>query len=80
MSLTQVNGLVSATFGVIGTIILFLASYSLQPFEGAVFGSDQLTEWNEKIKAKNASRVWRQRVGLAFLCLSFVIQAVAAVL
>jgi hypothetical protein len=35
---------------------------------------------NAKIKAKNASRILRQRIGLAFLCTSFAVGALAVFL
>lgn len=80
MTLTQIAGLVPPVLGTIGTLILFRASYALQSFAGGVFGSDHLTKYNEEIKAKNASRIRCQRVGLAFLCGSFFIQVVAVFL
>ncbi len=80
MTWAQYAGLSSAALGVIGTIILFFGSYSVQPLEGAPFGSDALTEYNNRIKAKNASRLLRQRIGLGFLCLSFAVQAVSVFL
>ncbi len=80
MTNAQIAGLASAILGAIGTIILFFASFSLQPLGGATFGGPALTASNEKIKAKNASRIWRQRIGLALLCGSFFIQAVAVFL
>ena len=80
MTGAQYAGLGSATLGAIGTIILFFGSYSIQPLEGASFGSDTLTEYNNRIKAKNANRLLRQRIGLGFLCLSFTVQAAAVFL
>jgi len=38
MTCVQIAGLASAILGAIGTIILFFASFSLQPLEGAVWG------------------------------------------
>jgi hypothetical protein len=55
-------------------------SYALQPFEGGIFGSDALTASNNAIRTANAKRVVRQRIGFAFLCVSFAIQAVAVFL
>ena len=66
--------LVSAVSGVVGTIILFKNSYAVQPLEGGIFGSDAITSYNENIKKKNERRVVNQRVGLAFVCISFAIQ------
>ena len=58
----QYAGLSSAAFGVIGTSILFFSSYALQPFEGGIFGSDSLTESNNRIRVKNFNRLRRQAV------------------
>ena len=80
MTPAQIAGLVSAGLGTIGTFILFRASYALQSLAGGVFGSNQLSKYNEEIKAKNASRIRCQRIGLGFLFGSFFIQAVAVFL
>ncbi|WP_277810044.1 hypothetical protein [Chromohalobacter canadensis] len=80
MTHVQIAGLVSAILGTIGTVILFLASYALQPFIGGFFGSEKVNKRNEDIKVKNANRIRFQRIGLAFLCGSFFIQAVAVFL
>lgn len=80
MTPAQIAGLASAIFGAIGTVILFRASYALQPFAGGPFGSDQMTRGNEDIKVMNARRVRFQRIGLAFLCGSFFIQGAAVFL
>jgi hypothetical protein len=80
MTWAQYAGVGSAILGAIGTIILFFGSYALQPLEGGVFGSDALTEYNIRIRAKNAKRLRWQRVGLGFLCCSFLVQAGAAFL
>jgi hypothetical protein len=80
MTGAQYAALSSAALGAIGTIILFFSSYSLQPLEGGVFGSDALTKYNNDIKIKNANRLLRQRIGFAFLCLSFAVQAVSVFL
>ncbi|WP_199100846.1 hypothetical protein [Dyella sp. ASV21] len=80
MTCVQIAGLASAILGAIGTIILFFASFSLQPLEGAVWGGPAVDAENERIRAKNASRARRQRIGLALLCGSFFIQAVGVFL
>jgi hypothetical protein len=80
MTYAQYAGLFSAALGAIGTAFLFFSSYSLQPVEGGVFGSDALTEYNNRIKAKNVSRLLSQKIGFGFLCVSFVIQAVTVFL
>lgn len=80
MTGVQYTGLSSAVLGAIGTIILFFNSYALEPFEGGVFGSDAVTEHNNHVRDKNKNRLRWQRVGLAFLCLSFSVQAVGCFL
>lgn len=74
MTFAQYAGLASAIFGVIGTIVLYFSSYSMEPLQGGTFGSDDLTEYNKSIKRKNVKRLKSQRIGLFFLCLSFVVQ------
>jgi hypothetical protein len=56
---------------------LFLSSYTLDPFAGAPFGSQELAKQNEDIRAKNASRTRWQRLGFAMLCASFIVQAMS---
>ncbi len=80
MTGAQYAGLSSATFGAIGTVILFYSSYALQPFEGGVFGSDALIEYNNRIRATNLDCLRRQRIGFAFLCISFVVQEIGCFL
>jgi hypothetical protein len=80
MTGAQYAGLSSATFGAIGTAILFFSSYALQPLEGSVFGSDAVTEYNNLIRSKNLDRIRRQRIGFVFLCISFIIQAIDCLL
>ncbi|OLO11105.1 hypothetical protein BTW10_11600 [Chromohalobacter japonicus] len=80
MTHVQIAGLVSAILGTIGTVILFLASYALQSFVGGVLGSEEVNKHNEDIRVNNANRIRFQRVGLAFLCGSFCVQAVAVFL
>ena len=77
MTWAQYVGLASAALGAIGTIILFFSSYSVQPLEGGIFGSDYLSEHNDRIKIQNANRLFWQRIGLGFLCLGFIVQAIA---
>jgi hypothetical protein len=76
----QYAGLCSAAFGAIGTAVLFRYSYTFQPKEGGVFGSNALTEFNNRIDTENRCRGKWQKVGLALLCLSFLIQAVGVFL
>ncbi len=80
MTHAQLAGLASAILGAIGTVVLFFNSYALQPFQGGIFGSDALTASNNAIRTANTKRIVRQRIGLAFLCVSFAIQAVTVFL
>ncbi len=69
-----VQKLASPVLGAIGTIILFISTYSIQSLEGSPFGGPELSKHNDRIRAENAkSRVW-QMIGLAFLCASFLVQ------
>jgi hypothetical protein len=69
--------LASTALGAIGTMILFLSSYMLEPFVEAPFGTEELAKQNEGIRAKNESRTRWQRVGFAILCASFIVQAMS---
>jgi hypothetical protein len=44
--------LASTALGAIGTMILFLSSYTLEPFAGAQFGSQESVKQNEGIRRK----------------------------
>lgn len=79
MTWIQYEGLASAVLGAAGTIILFLSTYSIEPLEGGVFGSPEVYEGNNRVRAKNAKRLIWQRIGLGFLCGSFFVQIVMAV-
>ncbi len=64
----------SAAFGCLGTVLLFSFSYSLEPFEGGVFGSDSINAHNERVRVKNLTKLRVQKIGFAILCLSFLAQ------
>lgn len=80
MTGTQWVELAAAATGAAGTIILYRNSYTLEPFEGSVFGSPEVTEHNENVKKRNAARISAQQQGFGLLCVSFVLQAVAVLL
>ena len=80
MDSAQYTVLSSSVLGVIGTLILFFSGYALEPSQGACFGSPAVTEANKQIKSRNSKRLLWQRVGLAFLMLSFSVQAVGCFL
>ena len=72
--------LASALFGIAGTALLFFYSYTIEPTDGAVFGSAEVDASNAAINAANAHRTRMQRIGFALLCISFVAQGVGAFL
>jgi hypothetical protein len=78
MTYTQCSGLISPILGTIGTAMMFFGSYTLQPLESGPFENNAVTECNNRIKVKNRRHHWWQRVGIALLCLSFVVQIIAA--
>lgn len=80
MTLAQFAGLASAIVGTTGTVVLFFSSYTLEPLQGGTFGSAALNAANSAIRTANAKRVRCQRIGLIFLCTSFIIQAVTVFL
>lgn len=80
MTLIQYVGLISAAFGTIGTAVLFFSSYVLQPLEGGIFGSPALIEHNNRIRNKNVCRLRQQKLGFAFLCAGFIVQAIGCFL
>lgn len=80
MNAIDVAQLAAAVLGFVGTAILFLTGYSLQPLEGAVFGSDAVERENQRIQARNIRRMLWQRSGFAFLCVSFFVQTAAIIL
>jgi hypothetical protein len=65
-------GLVSAVFGALGTISLFKGSFA---FEQPMALSNKLDRQERHIR--NVRCLVFQRIGLGFLLLSFVLQAVA---
>jgi hypothetical protein len=71
--------LLSAALGIIGTLVLFYSSYALQPLSGSYFGGPETAERDSRISKKNKARVIWQRVGLAFLCASFVVQGLQGI-
>ena len=73
-------GLLSAILGAAGTVILFFGSYSLEPREGAVWGGPEVDKWNAARDVRNAKRIRRQRIGLAFLLASFLAQGITVFL
>jgi hypothetical protein len=80
MTMAQCVALASSIPGLCGTMILFLGSNALEPFAGGVFGSQAVTDRNEKVKRKNKHRKQMQRAGLFLLFSSFATQIGAIIL
>ena len=80
MQLVPALSLASALIGIVGTGALFFTSYTARPFIGAVFGSPEIWAKNEKIAGSNRRNRWWQLTGFGLLCVSFALQALAAVL
>lgn len=76
--------LASAVSGVVGTLILIAASYAPPPVPPAPsFLRDDPVERQKALRdtARQARQTQhRQRVGLAFLCLGFLLQGIAILL
>ncbi|WP_210507404.1 hypothetical protein [Pantoea ananatis] len=69
---------VAATLiGLTGTLIMFFNSYSLLPYEGATFGSDEIIEHNRKVRIKNQRMLVRQKIGIGLLTFSFLVQLIS---
>lgn len=77
MSIAAQLNLVSAIFGVIGTLILYKNSYALEPSEGATFNSDAVEAHNKIIKARNLKRLQHQKAGLLCILAGFVLAGLA---
>jgi len=67
--------LASALLGVIGTIIMYRSSYSVESLETPGAFAEQVMPEIQRIKTANAKRMRWQRVGLGFLCAAFVLRA-----
>ncbi len=76
MTWAKYAGVIAAALGALGTGILFQYSYTMQPQIGSPFGGPILDAHNNNIRAKNATRIRWQKVGLGLLFLSFIVQAV----
>ena len=80
MTSAQIANFLSALLGACGTITVYVGSYSLPPLEGSVFNSPEVSEYNRHTMIKRQKILIMQRVGLALICLSFLIQALAVFL
>lgn len=76
MNAAQYVALLSASFGAVGTGFLYHGTYGFEPYKGAVYGGLEVQQINADIEAKNRSRKRSQRIGIALLFLSFILQAV----
>lgn len=77
IEISKLLALSSSIFGVVGAIMLSKYSFSLQSYEGAVWGSDSVTEFNENVKQKNKKRVTYQRIALKLLVFSFFLSGLS---
>lgn len=77
IEISKLLALSSSIFGVIGTIMLSKYSFSLQSYEGAVWGGDAVTEFNENVKQKNKKRVTYQKIALKLLVFSFFLSGLS---
>jgi hypothetical protein len=67
--------LLAAACGVAGTVLLYFASFGL---EARPFYSD--TDLLKKMAERNEQRLWRQRLGLEFLLISFLLGGIGVAL
>ena len=79
MTLSQYMNVTSAVLGAGGTGSLFFGSWTSEPFEGGVLGSDALSHYNDGVRARNRRRLLAQRGGLVLLMIGFLLEGVAAV-
>ena len=80
MTTGQCAILLSASSGAVGTFVLFLSTYAFEPLSGGTFGGPENDKWNARVQAANTRRKLGLKIGLGFLGLSFVIQAITAFL
>lgn len=67
----------STLLGFAGTLIMFFYSHNLKPYEGGVFGSREVTKWNEQVKKDNKRIAVMQKIGLGLLTSSFLCQSIS---
>ena len=79
MDALHIAGSASALLGGAGTLILFFYSFSLQPYEGAVWGGPEVDKENSNIRRKNSRRIFMQKIGLSLICASFAVQLYASI-
>ena len=83
LNLSDWLSLASAASGVFGTLILFASSYASPPVPSSLLPEDDPVERQKVLRdtARQARQTaHRQRVGLAFLCLGFILQGIAILL
>lgn len=79
MTCAQVATLVAAGFGAVGSLVLYLNTYALQPIQGG-FAGPGTREYTAEVKAHNQRRTRWNRLGIGFLLVGFLIQAVSVFL
>jgi hypothetical protein len=75
MTIPHIVGLLSAVSGAVGTLFLFFGSFAyeqLSPYVNSTIIDD--------MAGRNRKRQFRQRIGLGFLMLSFVLGGASVVL
>lgn len=78
MHTARVLGLTSAVIGATGTLVLYLSSYATESVGAVGAFAEAIMPEIERIKRENVRRRPWQRVGLALLGVSFVLQGIAA--
>jgi hypothetical protein len=75
VTISHIVGLLSAVSGAVGTLFLFFGSFAYE--QPSAYMSPQLI--GDMVK-RNKKRQFRQRIGLGFLMLSFVLAGFSVVL
>jgi hypothetical protein len=78
MTALQFLTFATALFGALGTALMFFGSHAFEPMEGAVWGGPAVDAFNEKVKARNRTRLLMQRSGLVLLGIAFIFQGISA--
>lgn len=80
MTASQWVGLAAALLGFAGTGVLHCSSYSVESIGAPGAFAEAVLPEIARIKAENAKRMRRQRVGFGVLCAPFVLQIGATLL
>ena len=80
MSAAKVVGAASALLGAVGTVVLFVASWSVEPPRYTPYAPLNYEEIKAGLERRNCMRVLFQRIGLSSLLASFLLQGFAVFL